>query len=117
MQGDGLRKLAELYASKDCELECEGCELNKPIFEWSEDPKLCAWVQHLDNEFEGDDTKTVYLRLRAIQAGAYQHSLTALAMLEMLQDEELQEIFDSMLEGFLQSGRIKQEQCRDSLKG
>ena len=62
MKGDGLRKLAEIYANKNCEVdgiihkkvfECRECELNKPVFEWSEDPKLCVWVQYLDNEFQG----------------------------------------------------------------
>ena len=51
-KGDGLKKLAELYADKDCALECEECELNEPVFEWAEQPKLCAWVQHLDEKFQ-----------------------------------------------------------------
>jgi len=56
--GDGLTKLAKLYASKeeDCgrlySKKCGDCPLNRPILvEWSEDPKWCTWVQHLDDEF------------------------------------------------------------------
>ena len=56
--GKGLSKLAKLYAGKekDCgslyPQKCGDCELNKPIFEWSQDPKLCAWIQHLDEHFQ-----------------------------------------------------------------
>ena len=56
-QGEGLLKLAVLYANKvkDCgslyPQKCHDCEFNTPVFEWSEDPKLCAWIQELDNRF------------------------------------------------------------------
>ncbi|GAI24461.1 unnamed protein product [marine sediment metagenome] len=50
-------------------------------------------------------------RLAGIQASAYDHQRSVLSLLQGMWDEEITEYFSDCLEGILQSGRVKSEEC------
>ena len=52
MLEDLVKRYREAQRERCPNQNCNGCEFNAPMFEWDEEPKLCTWLQELDEKGE-----------------------------------------------------------------